>query len=146
MSFERILLPTDGSSANRRAEARAIELAAESGAALDVLHVLEHLALPFDEHADALRETLASEAEAFVGEVVERARDAGVREANWTVTKGRPHESIVETAEDHGCDLVVMGTHGRAEHDPYVLGSVTARALQQSPVEVLVVPTRGTDE
>jgi nucleotide-binding universal stress UspA family protein len=146
MSFERILLPTDGSSANRRAEARAIELAAESGAALDVLHVLEHLALPFDEHADALRETLASEAEAFVGEVVERARDAGVREANWTVTKGRPHESIVETAEDHGCDLVVMGTHGRAEHDPYVPGSITARALQRSPVEVLVVPTRGTDE
>jgi len=144
VSFERVLLPTDGSPGSRRAEARAIELAAENGGALEVLHVLEHLALPFGEHADALRQTLAAEAEAFVGEVVERARDAGVREASWTVTKGRPHESIVGTAEDRGCDLVVMGTHGRAEHDPYVLGSVTARVLQHSPVEVLVVPTRGT--
>jgi nucleotide-binding universal stress UspA family protein len=144
MSFERILLPTDGSTASERAAARAIDLATESGAALEVLHVLEDRPLPFGEHSDALRETLESEAEAFVDAVVERASDAGVGTVDGTVVRGTPYETIVALAEERGCDLVVMGTHGRTEHEPYVLGSVTVRVLQHSPVEVLVVPTHET--
>jgi nucleotide-binding universal stress UspA family protein len=145
MSYERILLPTDGSAASERAERRAVELAGEDGAALEVLHVLELLALPFGEHSEALRTTLTSEAEEYVEGVLERAREAGVAEVHGTVRKGRPHETIVEVAGERSCDLVVMGTHGRAKHEPYVLGSVTARVLQHSPVEVLVIPTRGRD-
>lgn len=144
MSFVRVLFPTDGSSASEVAERRAVELASESGAALEVLHVLELLALPFGD-SEALRTTLASEAEEYVEGVVERAREAGVGTVHGTIRKGRPHETIVEFAGERGCDLIVMGTHGRAKHQPYVLGSVTARVLQHSPVEVLVVPTRGPD-
>lgn len=144
MSFERILLPTDGSPASEAAAERAIELASESGAALHVLHVLELLALPF-EHSEALRTTLASEAAEFVDGVAARARDAGVREVDGTVRKGRPYETILEVVEERGCDLIVMGSRGRSGHRPDVLGSVTVRVLQHSPVEVLVVPPLGTD-
>lgn len=144
MSVERILLPTDGSPASEAAAERAIELARESGADLHVLHVLELLALPF-EHSEALRTTLASEAAEFVDGIVARAKDAGVGEVDGTVRKGRPYETILGVAEERGCDLIVMGSSGRARHPPDVLGSVTARVLQHSPVEVLVVPTRGPD-
>jgi nucleotide-binding universal stress UspA family protein len=145
VSFERVLLPTDGSAISRPAERRAIELASEAGASLVVLHVLELYGPPLEEHRDALRDELTREARAFVDRIVERATDAGVADATGTVEEGRAPEEIVAVATERDCDVVVMGTHGRANHQPYVLGSVTARVLQESPVEVLVVPTKGTD-
>ncbi|ELZ76276.1 hypothetical protein C454_18304 [Haloferax gibbonsii ATCC 33959] len=141
MSFDCILVPTDGGDTNEPAETRAIQLAAEQGASLEVLHVVEALSLPVGDHRDALLETLDSEANAIVDRVVGRAADAGVVDATGTVTHGRAPSRIVEIAAKRGCDVIVMGTHGRAENQPYILGSVTARVLQHSPVEVLVVPT-----
>jgi nucleotide-binding universal stress UspA family protein len=128
VSFERILLPTDGSAVSRPAERRAIELARGSGASLAVLHVLEPYG-PAADHRDALREELTREARAFVEEAVARATDAGVADATGTVREGTAAEEIVAFAEERGCDVVVMGTRGRANHGPYALGSVTARVL-----------------
>jgi nucleotide-binding universal stress UspA family protein len=142
MGFERMLLPTDGSAVSEPAETRAIELAREWGAALDVVTVVEATALPLGEHREGLLETLETEGEAFVDSVVGRATEAGVTDVSGTVVRGKPHEAIIDLAAERGSDVVVMGTHGRAKHQPYVLGSVTARVLQHSPVEVLVVPTR----
>jgi nucleotide-binding universal stress UspA family protein len=141
MSFERILLPTDGSTVSEPAESRAIELADEADAVLEVVHVIEAPAIPLGDHREPLLENLEDEANAFVESVARRASEAGVTDVNKTVAHGKPHEAILDTAEERDCDLIVVGTHGRAEHQPYVLGSVTARLLQHSPVKVLVVPT-----
>jgi nucleotide-binding universal stress UspA family protein len=141
VSFERVLLPTDGSAVSRPAERRGIELVRESGGSLDVLHVLELYGPPFAEHRDDLAESLTAEARGVVDRVVERATEAGVAAATGTVREGRAAEEIVAFAGEQGCDVVVMATRGRANHQPYALGSVTARVLQSSPVEVLVVPT-----
>lgn len=141
MGFERLLLPTDGSAVSEPAETRAIELAREWGASLDVVHVIEATALPLGEHREGLIETLEAEAGAFVNSVVRRAEDAGVADVSGTVVRGKPYEAILDLVDERGCDVIVMGTHGRAEHQPYVLGSVTARVLQHTPIEVLVVPT-----
>jgi nucleotide-binding universal stress UspA family protein len=141
MSFERILLPTDGGEISEPSETRAIELALEAGASLEVAHILDALALPVAEHKEALLKTLESEAHAIVDRVVQRAQDAGVAEVNGTVARGKAAPHIVDLADELGSDLILMGTHGRAENQPYILGSVTARVLQHPPVEVLVVPT-----
>jgi nucleotide-binding universal stress UspA family protein len=141
MSFERVLLPTDGREISEPAETRVIEIALEAGASVEVVHVLDALALPVAEHKEALLETLDSEAHAIVDRVVQRAQDAGVAEVSGTVTRGKAAPHIVDIADELGCDLIVMGTHGRAENQPYILGSVTVRVLRHSPVEVLVVPT-----
>jgi len=70
-------------------------------------------------------------------------RDAGEsRVVTRARADGKPNEVFEDLTTEHGCDLVAVGTHGRADQQPYVLGSVTARVLQHSPVDVLVVPTR----
>ena len=49
------------------------------------------------------------------------------------------HEGIVDTANALGCDLIVMGSHGRHGIEKLLLGSVTQRVLQDAHVPVLVV-------
>lgn len=52
---------------------------------------------------------------------------------------GRPAESIVEYADEHDPDIVVVGSHGRQGLSRIVLGSVAEAVVRQSPVPVTVV-------
>ena len=64
-----------------------------------------------------------------------------------SVVRGQAAESILEYADDHKIDMIVMGTHG--EHGEMMggLGSVASKVLQRSSVPVLMVPlTRVTNQ
>jgi nucleotide-binding universal stress UspA family protein len=52
-------------------------------------------------------------------------------------------QTIVEQAEQHGAEVIVMGSHGRGKLFDLVVGSVSAGVIRKSPVPVLVVPARG---
>ncbi|MEN9384282.1 MAG: hypothetical protein RL323_1425, partial [Pseudomonadota bacterium] len=49
------------------------------------------------------------------------------------------YEGILETAEAEGCDLVVMGSHGRKGVQALILGSVAQKVLTHAKVPVLIV-------
>jgi nucleotide-binding universal stress UspA family protein len=50
-----------------------------------------------------------------------------------------PAEGIVAAAKDKGCDLIVMGTHGRRGLGRLLLGSQAVEVLTTSTVPVLIV-------
>ena len=49
-----------------------------------------------------------------------------------------PHEAIVAAAATHGCDLIVMASHGRRGVAGILLGSETQKVLTHSKIPVLV--------
>jgi nucleotide-binding universal stress UspA family protein len=49
-----------------------------------------------------------------------------------------PAEGIVETVNDTGCDLIVMGSYGRRGLSKLLLGSCAAKVVALSSVPVLV--------
>jgi nucleotide-binding universal stress UspA family protein len=51
------------------------------------------------------------------------------------------HKAIVDTAKSKGCDLIVMGSHGRHGLAGLVLGSVANKTAIYSHVPVLVCRT-----
>jgi nucleotide-binding universal stress UspA family protein len=55
------------------------------------------------------------------------------------VTGDRIGEVIVNQAQQHPCDLTVMGTHGRRGFSRVTLGSEADWVIRQSPVPVLLV-------
>ncbi len=55
------------------------------------------------------------------------------------VIPGDPAEEIVRYIEEHGIDLVVMGTHGRKGLDRVLFGSVASHVVTTSPVPVMTV-------
>ena len=64
--------------------------------------------------------------------------------AEWPKTdsafrRGAPEEAILDAAKTLGCDLIVIGTHGRRGLSRVLLGSVAERIVRLSPVPVLTL-------
>jgi nucleotide-binding universal stress UspA family protein len=70
--------------------------------------------------------------------VTNAAKQAGVPCDTVQMEDVQPHEAIIATATDRGCDLIVMGSHGRSGLSAIVLGSVTNKVLIYSKTPVLV--------
>jgi nucleotide-binding universal stress UspA family protein len=57
----------------------------------------------------------------------------------WQIPNAHPASAIIETAKSRGCDLIVMGSHGRRGLGKLFLGSQTSEVLADASVPVLVV-------
>lgn len=139
--YERILVPTDGSDATREAVQQAVDLAAEHGATVHALYVVNSASfagLPMDSSWENVSAMLSEEGTAALDDVaaIAERRDVAVERE---LADGNPAREIVRYAEDEDCDLVVMGTHGRGGIDRLLLGSVAEKVVRSSTVPVLTV-------
>ncbi|MDN4032226.1 universal stress protein, partial [Chryseobacterium gambrini] len=55
------------------------------------------------------------------------------------IEEGQPAQTIIEFAEEHDIDGIVLGTEGRSGVSRVLLGSVAETVAQQSPVTVTIV-------
>jgi len=136
--YDRILLPTDGTPSSERAIEQALELAALSGASLHALSVIDRTIVPSDVRSDILYDELEVECAEAVAVVEAAAREGGI-EVQTAVERGTPYKIILDYADEHDIDAIVMGTHGRRGIDRYLLGSVTEKVVRLSKVPVLTV-------
>ena len=74
----------------------------------------------------------------ILGAVETRARAAGVPVETLQVTAGDTWQAIIDTAQDKGCDLIAMASHGRRGVSAFLMGSVTTKVLSHARVPVLV--------
>ncbi|MFM7454641.1 MAG: universal stress protein [Cyanobium sp.] len=147
MTYRHILVPTDGSEISERAVEQAVSLAAALGARLRLLHV--QVSFPISlvgvgelvepSTVDALMAATQQRAETILGEAMARAAAAGVEAEQSLLVNPQPHQAILEEARTHGCDLIVMASHGRRGLEGLLIGSETQRVLTQSSCPVLVV-------
>lgn len=128
--FTRILVPLDGTPE----AAAALPLARAMACATDADVMLVRVVEADD---DATRAEACAYLESQAGSL--RGDAARVQ---TTVLAGEPEIGIIESAEAHRADLIVMGTHGRAGLARAVLGSVTAGVLEHTRLPVLVVRSR----
>jgi nucleotide-binding universal stress UspA family protein len=142
--YKRILLPTDGSEASRRAVAAAIDFAKDAGAELvamtatPALHIFAGDAGVLDA-PDEPDDTANAQAHHVLDEVAALARGAGVPCTCVQHASDHPHEAIIATARDHQCDLIVMASHGNKGLKGLLLGSETHKVLVHSAIPVLVL-------
>ena len=141
MTFKKILCPTDFSEGARHALAYAAQLAIHDQAELVIVHAWE---LPvfsggFPIAPEVIQQSL-DESKKLLDEALREARALGVPTVSGRELRGLPWRAIVEhIADDHGIDLVVMGTHGRTGLRRVLLGSVAERVVRMSPASVLAI-------
>ncbi|MNN26350.1 Universal stress protein family protein [compost metagenome] len=56
-----------------------------------------------------------------------------------TATDDHPWQAIIQCAEQRGCDLIVMSSHGRRGLQALLIGSETQKVLTHSTIPVLVL-------
>ena len=147
MGFEHILVPTDGSKRSRKATTVALGLAAPLGARITALYVLDE-GVPTIFTGKRLyasgvvgaqyRKRAKREAEAALAEIERSAKLAEVPFRGLSRVARAPWQAILKTARARGCDLIVMGSHGRGGVESAVLGSQTLKLLSNSRIPVVV--------
>lgn len=142
--YKRILLPTDGSDASRRAIQSGVEFAKRIGAEIVAMtatpefHTFTADSEMLEQTPEQYAETSRAHAQRLLDEVLAAARDAGVPCSGVQVVSDEPYEAIISTARQHMCDLIVMASHGRRGIKGLLLGSETQKVLVHSAIPVLV--------
>ena len=151
-----VLVPTEGSPLSRKAVETALTDYPDAG--IVVLHVMDPIGSglslidvmrpTFDngappgsvtpEYWREWHERAESKAEAVFDDARETAaeRDCSVETA---LEFGEPDDVILEYAEDHDVDRIVMGSHCRSGAERFLLGSVAERVVKRAPVPVMIV-------
>ena len=145
--YQNILIATDGSALAERAVTHGLSLAKSVGAKVTALIVeatfnvydvpesrLRQMSEAYAQHAEHAKQ----HASAVLAHVAEAARAAGVRCDTVQIEHDEPYRAIIDTAQDQGCDLIVMASHGRSGISAVLLGSVTNKVITHTKIPVLV--------
>jgi nucleotide-binding universal stress UspA family protein len=139
--YRHILIPTDGSELAEHGVAHGLALAKSLAAKVSVIFVVE----PFSELTGRFLEAVATyaqlrreQAASALNRVANAAKEAGVSCETIQVENEQPHQGIIAAAEEKGCDLVVMSSHGRSGLSKLLVGSVTNKVLAHAKTPVLV--------
>lgn len=145
--FKHLLVPTDGSDLSRMAVERAVAFAAETGARLTFFCAEQHfpatlyagMGAIFDAAAPARFHAAEDEvAHRILAACAQLAQAAGVACATLALTGEEPYAAIIRAAEQSGCDLIFMASHGHRGVKALLLGSETQKVLTHSTIPVLV--------
>jgi len=126
--YRHILISTDGSELAWRGVAHGLTLAKSVGARVSAINVVEPIFAVTGDFASVL------------DRVAKAARETGVSCEIVQLENVPPHEAIVSTAVDRGCDLIVMSSHGLTGFSALLVGSVTNQVLTRAKTPVLVCP------
>jgi len=135
--FRRILAPTDFSASAETALRYAVELAAQGGAQLRVLHVIEDPRRPAGGGEPEFAKETASLQAWFESKVPQESR--GGVQAEFRVIHGYPAFAIPRHAMQEEFDLIVMGTHGRGDQPHASWGSVAEKVVGAAACPVLTI-------
>jgi len=131
--ISKILIPTDGTRASKKAIDYAIGLAKQTKASITILGVVDksafiaqsipasvtstHLITPIEDYLRKLTDSCVEKA-------VKQCTKKGVKPAT-VIRTGHPVEEIVKEARRSKSNLIVVGSHGKGALESAVLGSVT---------------------
>jgi nucleotide-binding universal stress UspA family protein len=139
--YRHILIPTDGSELAEHGVAHGLALAKSLGAKASIIFVVE----PFPDMTGRFLETLAryvelrrEQAKSALDRAANAAKEADVPCETIQVENAQPHQGIIAAAEDKGCDLIVMSSHGRSGLPALLIGSVTNKVVTHAKTPVLV--------
>jgi nucleotide-binding universal stress UspA family protein len=125
--FRKILVGYDGSDGAERAVALTVELAQKYEATVVVCHAFG--AMPMT--------SKPSEVRRLINPVVERLTKLGIGTI-IAIPDSMPAEGILDSAEQHKVDLIILGSRGRGTFANLPLGSTAERVIRYAKVSVLI--------
>lgn len=143
--FETLLIPLDGSELSESALAHATEFGELFGSAYHLTRVVAYpleIASPYLPHTVQLNQEILAEAKdnaaQYLEQQADKMRKRGLRVTVSVAVDPQAAHGILSEAEEVGCDLLAMSTHGRTGVSRVVLGSAADKVLRGAHIPVLL--------
>ncbi len=146
ISYQKILVPYDGSDHAKKALQQALDLAEASGGAVCIASVCNIVSVMsnFDQVSIAegcltsqLSEDLERQCREDLKEAMAMVPEGVKAEERFEV--GSPGPVLLQLADELGCDLVVMGSRGLGPLKGIFMGSVSSYLVSRAKCPVLIV-------
>ena len=150
--IKKILYATDLSKNSSYAFLYATDIARRFDAKIVILHVIESIPPYVAAYAGITDETKQKQQEETIEDLKKHLQGFCKKaEAQMgppcvtlvskiLVSRGHPPEEILNKAEEEGCDVIVLGTHGKGFLAHTFLGSVSKAVLHRTRKPVFTIP------
>jgi nucleotide-binding universal stress UspA family protein len=142
LTIRTILHPTDFSQHSTNAFRLSCALARDYSARLILLHVLER---PVAVYAGVMTPQPPPPAteprQAAIQQLQHMEPADGTLSVERLCEEGEPATGILQIAQERGCDLIVMGSHGRSGLGRLLMGSVAEEVVRKAACPVVIVKT-----
>lgn len=143
VNYKNILVPVDGSKEAEAALDRAIKVAKQNGADtnLHILHVIDTRSFQnVTDFRTTMVEQVAGTAKKTLDAYLQKAKDAGVENVDYSIEYGSPKDVIATQAPaKYAIDLIMIGATGLNAIERLLIGSVTEFVTRVSTVDTLIV-------
>ncbi|MFC2152842.1 universal stress protein [Bacteroidota bacterium] len=154
-SIQRILVPIDFSDYSVNACRYAIGLAEKLNAEIKLMHVYYnpvvnsmpltdtyYYQVNMDEIIREIELRAKSNMEEFYGDLKEKIEKDNIQgvKLDYALVRGIASEEIIAKSEEYKPDVIIIGTRGQGERENDLIGSVTAKIIEDTKVPVLVIP------
>lgn len=150
-SIKKILFATDFSETSSDAQKLAAEMKDRMGCELEIIHVFDpnsfEMPAPYymmpgvdkwiDDHFSVMRQR---------GRNMLAELCPNMDNCKGHFVEGRPGKTIADFADEHGFDMIVLGTHGHTGWNRLMLGSIAEYVVRHAKVPVLTVKPKDTDK
>jgi len=150
--IKKILFATDLSKNSAYAFYYAVHMAKRDNAEIVILHAVEPLPPMLISFKDFEQKVAKDRWEETVKKFKERIQDISAKVdartgissvdliSNILIRLGHPVEEILKAVDEEGCDVIVLGTHGKGFLEQTFLGSVSSSILHRTRKPVFIVP------
>ena len=155
--INKILYATDLSTNSAYAMRHALNSAQNHNAEIIILHVMEKLPnamkkiIALHMHPENMDDLYKQSVDLIIKEIEKRAEIFRQKElgndpellkriTSIEVCEGSPAEEILKKADELGCDIIVMGSHGKGIIQGTFLGSTTRKVISGSRIPDCIIP------
>ena len=142
--FTRILVPLDGSKTAEGVLPYVISEASHHDAVVVLLRVIAPLRqslMTIPSVMSKAYEQVQVIAEEYLETVTDKLQKEGLT-VETIVERGSPALITLQVAEEGGCDLIILGSHGETSQSQWRFGSVANKIIKsRSPIPMLIIGT-----
>ncbi|MCG8544133.1 MAG: universal stress protein [Alphaproteobacteria bacterium] len=131
-----LLMATDLSARSERALERALQLADQHGAALEILNIVD------EDLPDAAQDPVAIAAKDEIEACVARMEGPEKEKVSIRILPGKDYRDIIDEADSAKADLLVLGIHRNESGNKPITGTTVERVIRHSSLPVLVAKDR----
>jgi len=149
--YQNVLTPVDFSPISQDLARRAQELAEHYQAKLTLLHIIEDFpvgAEPFGEPGALIVPVEVQQAQFEQAHKQLQTLREQLKLADTTqlkATEGMASDAIIQYAQEHAIDLIVMGHNSHKGFLGFMMGSTAATVLKQAECDVFIIQNRPAD-